>query len=66
MRQKPEIGRLRDLILFSLALIAFLLASPFLDWWADPRRPWYLIYCLWGVIIVSIYLIARQHRQHEL
>lgn len=66
MRQKSETGRRRDLIFLLLALITFLLASPFLDWWADPKRPWFLIYCFWGVIIVLIYLIARQHRQHDL
>lgn len=47
------------LVLFAL----FLFASPFLNWWATLRSPWYLAYAIWfGVIALTFWLQWRGDR----
>lgn len=50
----------RVILLFLLAL--FLLASPFMHWWAADDSPWYAPYLLWGGLIAVMAWLQRRGR----
>ncbi len=65
MPQGFDTERWREAVILLLIFAVFLLASPFLRWWATAERPWYLLYLVWAGIILLIYLIQRRH-PHDL
>lgn len=51
----------RETSILLLMFAVFLLASPFFLWWATVERPWYVLYLVWGGIILLVYLCQRWH-----
>lgn len=65
MSQSFDTERWREAVVLLLVIAVFLLASPFLRWWATAERPWYLVYLVWGGIVLLIYLLQRRN-PHDL
>lgn len=53
----------KALLLFLFAL--FLLLSPLTRWWAGEGAPWYLLFVVWGGIILLAALLQLAHRRQE-
>ncbi len=51
-------------ILLVTVVVLFLLASPFVAWWAAEDRVWYMPYLIWLAIIGLAAWLTRR-RRHE-
>jgi hypothetical protein len=48
---------------FGIGVVLF--ATPLRLIWADPARPWYVPFLLWGLVNLLVYWVARVSRGHE-
>ena len=49
-----------------LVLTLGLFTTPVIVLWASDGSPWYLVYLLWGIVILLVAWIARSGREHDL
>lgn len=66
MRLSPDIAKQLDTIVLLFLLALFLLASPFITWWATEERPWYIPYLIWLAIIMLAAWLQIRRAQDDL
>ena len=52
-----------DTVVLLLLLALFLLASPFLAWWANPTASWIRPYLIWLFLIVLTWWLQQRNKR---